>query len=252
MDRDLFEAFGLAQGSIVAAVGGGGKTTLVYALAGEATRRGLSAVVTTTTKFTRPRGSVMPPLIEVGAAELERALGEAAVPGQSIVAASEIGPRDRLLGYSPDIVDSLASVGFGLIVIEADGSAQRHFKAPGAHEPAIPSTATDVVVCVGLDILGKPLDARYVHRPEIVCALTGAAPGERVSADLIARVLLHDDGGRKGVPPGARLHALLNGPPSEEHVSLGTHIASRLVHGGYHRAVVATAHRPGDIRSVVK
>jgi molybdenum cofactor cytidylyltransferase len=249
---DLFDAFGLAPGSMVAAVGGGGKTSLVYALAGEAAGRGLSAVVTTTTRFTRPRGLATPPMVEGDAASIAAALRASLAPGRTLVAVSSIGPRERLLGFAPEVVDSFADLGIGLLTVEADGSAQRHFKAPAEHEPSIPSRATDVVVCVGLDILGKPLDDRFVHRPEVVAELAGAAAGEPVTAEMIVRVLLHEAGGRKGLPPNARLLALLNGPPTEEHVTLGTHIASRLVYGGYHRAVVATAHRPGDIRAVLR
>ena len=39
---DLFEAFDFQPGAIVAAVGGGGKTSLVYALGTEAAAMGLS------------------------------------------------------------------------------------------------------------------------------------------------------------------------------------------------------------------
>ncbi len=237
---------------MVAAVGGGGKTSLVYALASEATGRGLSAVVTTTTRFTRPRRQPMPPMIECDAESIGESLRTSIAPGKTVVAVSAVGPRERLLGFDPEVVDSFASLGIGLLAVEADGSAQRHFKGPAGHEPSIPSRTTDVVVCVGLDILGKPLDERFVHRPEVVADLAGAVRGEPVTADMIVRVLLHEAGGRKGVPANARLHALLNGPPTDEHVTLGTHIGSRLVYGGYYRAVVATAHRPGDVRAVLR
>ena len=61
---DLYEAFGLSPGSIVAATGGGGKTSLVYGLANEAAARGMSAIVTTTTKLTLPALATSLPVIE--------------------------------------------------------------------------------------------------------------------------------------------------------------------------------------------
>lgn len=250
---DLYEAFALAPGAIVAAVGGGGKTSLVHALAAAAAARGLSAIVTTTTKFTRPPGMPMPPIIETSNLDAAKDVANRLQPGLTIVACTGIGARGRLLGFQPGTIAALATLGPGLIAVEGDGSAQRPFKAPGEHEPVIPGAATDVVVCVGLEVLGHELGARWVHRPEMVAILAGARQGEPVTADMIVRVLLHDRGGRKAVPPGARVHALLNNPVTTEHERLGVHIAERLVYGGFRRAVVANAHRPhGDVRAVVK
>jgi probable selenium-dependent hydroxylase accessory protein YqeC len=249
---DLFEAFDLRPGAIVAAVGGGGKTSLVYALGYEAAARGLCAVVTTTTKFTRPPGLPMPAIIETTDMRAADDIGDAAAAGKVFVVSTGTGTRDRLLGVLPETIGALATLGLGLITVEADGSAHRPFKAPGEHEPVIPSPATDVIVCVGLHVLGQPLNEQWVHRPGIVAELSEVPLGAPVTTDVIVRTLLHASGGLKAVPPGARVHALLNNPPTPEHETLAAHIAERLVYGGYHRAVVATAHIPGDIRAVVK
>lgn len=249
---DLYEAFALSPGAIVAAVGGGGKTSLVYSLGAEAAVRGLSAVVASTTKFTRPPGGEMPRIIESRDADLAARLRCELAPGAVVAASAGDGAHGRIDGFLPQTIDDLAGIGAGLIAVEADGSAHRPFKAPASHEPVIPASATDVIVCAGLEVLGHALEAPWVHRPEIAARLADTFPGALVTADTIVRVLLHEAGGRKGVPAGARLHALLNGPSSEEHERLGAHIAGRLVYGGYHSAVVATAHRPGDIRAVVR
>lgn len=249
---DLFEAFALSPGAIVAAVGGGGKTSLVYALAYEAAGRGLSALVTTTTKSTRPAGMAMPPIVESTDETLAEDVALSLAPGTVLVASAGDASRRRIAGFAPESIDALAAISPGLVTVEADGSAHRPFKAPADHEPVIPASSTDIVVCVGLGVLGRALEARWVHRPEIVASLADSFPGAIVTADTVVRVLLHQAGGRKHVPPGARLHALLNGPSTVEHEKLATHIAERLVYGGYHRAVVATAHKPGDIRAVVR
>src|SRR5215470_16151128 len=86
----------------------------------------------------------------------------------------------------------------------------RPFKAPADHEPVIPEETTLVIAVVGADVFGQPLDGEHVHRPERVSALSGAAPGSPVTPELVARVLTHPEGGRKGVPPGARLAVLIN------------------------------------------
>lgn len=248
---DLYEAFALSPGAIVAVVGGGGKTSLVHALAAEASSRGLSAVMASTTKFTRPPGHKMPPLVETTDAAALETVRRRIHSGSVLALSGGEGTHARLTGFAPETIDALATLGSGLIVVEADGAAHRPFKAPAEHEPVIPASASHVIVCVGLQVLGNGLDSARVHRPEIVADLAGAVIGDTVTADIVLGVLLHDLGGRKGVPNGARLSALLNGPSTREHERLGAHIAQRLVYGGYHRAVVATAHIAGDVRAVV-
>jgi hypothetical protein len=86
----------------------------------------------------------------------------------------------------------------------------RPFKAPAAYEPVIPEETTVVLVLVGADVFGQTLDAEHVHRPELVSALSGAALGTPITPEIVARVLAHPEGGRKGVPAGARVVALIN------------------------------------------
>jgi probable selenium-dependent hydroxylase accessory protein YqeC len=93
---------------------------------------------------------------------------------------------------------------------EADGSRMRPFKAPAGHEPVIPVETTLVVPVVGADIFGKPLDAEHVHRPELVSALSGAPLGAPITPALVATVLAHPEGGRKAVPPRARVVVVIN------------------------------------------
>lgn len=249
---ELFDAFGLSPGSIVAAVGGGGKTSLVYRLAAEASARGLSAVVTTTTKFTKPPGQLMPRIIESSDSRIAGDLGQVLAGGESLVAITGYGDHGRMHGFTPEAVAGIASLQPGMIAIEADGSAHRPFKAPGAHEPAIPACTTDVVVCVGLSVLGHVLEDSWVHRSEVAAALAAAVPGSTVTPSVVVRVLLHPDGGRKGVLPRMRIHALLNNPANTEQQQLAVHIGQRLVYGGFDRAVVAAAHVAGDVRAVIR
>lgn len=240
---DLLKAFDLPAGAIVAAVGGGGKTSLVYGLGEQAAASGLSAIVTTTTRFTRRAGGSMPAVIEAPEGEALAAASQSLRAGEWFVLSAGKGPLARMLGFTPETIDALAGLEAGLIAVEADGSAHRPFKAPAPHEPVIPSRATDVIVCVGLEILGKPIDEEHVHRPEIVARLARASIGDTVTIEHLLGVLSHDDGGRKGVPPGARLHALLNAPGDDEQRELGKKLAGRLIFGGYQRAIVGTLHR---------
>ena len=248
---DLIEAFDLADGAIVAAVGGGGKTSLVYALASERAQRGGSALVTGTVRFTRPNGTKVDGIVEATDAEIVGAVREVLGPGKVVLAYRERGLRGRMLGFDPETIRILGSTAPSIITVEADGSAHRPFKAPADHEPVIPDSATDVIVCVGLSVLGCPIGPRDVHRPDLVARIARRAMGAPVTGNTVSDVLLAHDGGRKGVPRTARLHALLNAPPSPEYIQVGSRIGATLVYGGYARAVIATAHRH-EVHAVVQ
>lgn len=248
---DLIDAFDLADGAIVAAVGGGGKTSLVYALAAERADRGGSAIVTGTVRFTRPNGTRVDHVVEADDAEVAEALRAVLGPGRVALAFRERGHRGRMLGFAPATIRALGAAAPDLIAVEADGSAHRPFKAPADHEPVIPDSVTDVIVCVGLGVLGCPIGPRDVHRPELVARIARRAMGAPVTGNTVSDVLLAHDGGRKGVPPTARLHALLNAPPSPEYTKVGSRIGATLVYGGYVRAVIATAHRH-EVHAVVQ
>ncbi|NLF49866.1 MAG: putative selenium-dependent hydroxylase accessory protein YqeC [Leptolinea sp.] len=96
------------------------------------------------------------------------------------------------------------------LFIESDGSKQRSIKAPASHEPAIPPWVNQVVVCVGLSVVGSPMNEETVHRPEVFSKLTGLAFGEPITLNAIERMLVHSMGGLKNIPENARRTVLLN------------------------------------------
>jgi molybdenum cofactor cytidylyltransferase len=86
-----------------------------------------------------------------------------------------------------------------------------------------------VVVVSGLAGLGEPLDEEHVHRSELFSRLSGLAQGQPVSAEGLARVLLHPQGGLKNIPAGARKVVLLNQADDEVSIAEGKQIAPRLL-----------------------
>jgi len=111
------------------------------------------------------------------------------------------------------------------------------------HEPVIPDETTLVVPVVGADILGKPLDDEHVHRPELVSALGGAPKGTPITPALVARVLTHPEGGRKGVPPGARVVVVINNVESLADRAPARETAEHLLRDPAVQAVVLAAVR---------
>ena len=207
----LTEALGMAGDDVVAVVGGGGKTTAMFRLAREIAEAGGRAITTTTTRIFGTQIALAPAHVTAASATRERVLAMLSAHRHVLVigpTSPETGKADgvslalfeRLRTWCPDAA----------ILNEADGSRMLPFKAPGPHEPVIPAETTLVVAVVGADVFGKPLDAEHVHRPERVSALSGAALGTPVTPDIVARVLAHREGGRKGVPADARVVGLIN------------------------------------------
>jgi molybdenum cofactor cytidylyltransferase len=207
----LTDALRMTADESVALVGGGGKTTAMFRLAREAVERGGRAITTTTTRIFGAQIALAP--AHVPAADLTRERVAAALGIHRHVLV--IGPTEtgsgKAEGVSLDLFRRLrAWFPDACLLNEADGSRMRPFKAPADYEPVIPTETTLVVPVVGADVFGQPLDADHVHRPELVGALSGAPLGTPITPAIVARVLAHPQGGRKGVPPGARVVVLIN------------------------------------------
>ncbi len=241
------DALAMRDREIVAIVGGGGKTTVLYRLAGETVAAGGKAIVTGTTRFTPPEAVELPAaVLSERTDELMAGLREALRREPLVVAGAGWGNQGRIMPVEPEAVAQMAAIdGVAVVVAEADGSAGRPFKAPAAHEPVVAPSTTLLLTVAGLDVVGRPLDAEYVHRPEVVAALTGAAPGSPVTEGLIARVLLDPSGGRKGLPPRARWLPVLNKADTPERLDAARRIARMLLDGGAGRVLIAHAgHEP--------
>jgi molybdenum cofactor cytidylyltransferase len=233
---------------VLAVAGGGGKSSLMYRLGIEAVRRGRTAVIGGTTRFTGPRRPFPqlprvegpePALVEAVAAALQANPAVIAVPGHE--------PKSRFAAMALDTVEAMARLdGLGLLALEADGSKLRPFKAPAEHEPVIPDCATHVCVVVGLPALGAALDEEHVHRPERVRAIVGEEPV--VTAEVIASVLAHEQGGRRHV--GERRYAVvINQADLDPDAARDL---ARVVHGaGVERVVVASLREDDPVHAVL-
>lgn len=207
------DALALLPRETVAFVGGGGKTTLMFRLAAELAAGG-SAVVTSTTTRLAVSETLIPPrcLACESADDMVLQLPSALRDARHVLAVGCVRPSANRVDGLPDEtlgrIARLPEVDF--LLVETDGSRERPFKAPAAHEPVIPGCATTVVVVAGLDALGAPLTTDYVHRPEIIADLAGCAPGSAITPVIVAAVIGHAQGGGKNVPAGARVVAFLN------------------------------------------
>ena len=207
----LTEALNLDAAGVIAIVGGGGKTIIMYRLARETAEDGGRAIATGTTLFTPPPVHPGLPLFIAGSAsELEKMIEASSERGSLVVAAGH-GNKGRLLPMTVEVPALLAEIAdVTRVIVEADGSRGRPFKAPAEHEPVIPGGAALVIAVAGMPAVGAPLDEEHVHRPEQVAAITGGAIGAPVTVEMIAAVLADERGGRKHVPLNGRFAVVLN------------------------------------------
>jgi probable selenium-dependent hydroxylase accessory protein YqeC len=212
MVKDLTSALGLGPREHVALVGGGGKTTLMFALADEFRSKGHRFLTSTTTKVWNREtlnwpNILLDPYDYDSQEELKAALKK---NGHAFVG-SRVLESGKMEGISPGLADSLyRETGIDYLILEADGAAGRPLKAPAQHEPVIPSSATVVVAIMGLEAVGKPLEEEVVFRPEQFIKITGLNRGEMITPNALARIFQSPEGLFKGAPASARRIAFLN------------------------------------------
>ena len=209
--RGLIHAFGIIDRiRVIALVGGGGKTSLMYALAREMVDQGKTVISTTTTKIYPPNASESPHLIladnDPHLTELSALLSEF----KHVTVGRSIDPSStKMLGLPVEKITALSGCAHWVLV-EADGAAGRPVKAPAEWEPVIPPCSDLVIAVVGLDCLGRPAEEKTAFRLEKFLDLTGLRRGDLITPESIGRLLTHDEGGLKRVAPGMDVVPFLN------------------------------------------
>jgi molybdenum cofactor cytidylyltransferase len=195
----------------VSLVGAGGKTTTMFRLADELASDGWKVITTTTTMIWREE-RCDPTILEPDAARLREKVSRALKEERRITVASGFDDaQGKLMGVEPSDVDALIAMPeVDAVIVEADGAKGRSLKAPAEYEPVIASGTSLLVPVAAMDAVGRPLDERTAHRPEIVARLCGSAPGQAITPELISAVLVHPQGGLKNAPEKARIIPLIN------------------------------------------
>ena len=223
----LTRALGLERSKLVSLCGAGGKTSLMFALAREFTAAGERVLMTTTTKMACDEVKAWPCFAAASAEQLLERAKE--VSGAAIAYSRSAADGERLVGFAPELVDELMRTeDLDRILVEADGSARRPLKAPAAHEPVIPATTQALIIVAGLNGLGLPLQAENVFRAEIWATLSGLALGASISAESLAKVVLHEEGLARGCPAGSRRILFLNRAESPRHRARAKQVAEFL------------------------
>lgn len=157
---------------MICITGAGGKTSLLYALAGKAHAAGRKIAVSTTTHIRQPNTDYPFPVV-----------GTPCEDGKfSSLSTEELERWNTRVDF---------------LLLEADGAKQLPLKVPAAYEPVIPAACRRVIGVMGMDALGRPLQD-VCFRLREAQALLDCGADHIVTLEDMAAIALSTDGLAKG------------------------------------------------------
>lgn len=170
-------------------VGGGGKTTVMYELAAAWAACGRKVLVLTSTHILQPAdGSFAADVPAVQNLWQQRRYAVIGTPELS---------TGKLTAPPQDLYEAL-QLQADVILFEADGSRHHPCKVPAEHEPVLLPDSDIVLAVAGMDALGHSL-AQACQRPQPAAALLGCSLDSVIDEQMLAALLLSEQGARKNV-----------------------------------------------------
>lgn len=192
-----FDFFTDGKKHTICLVGGGGKTTVMYELAAAWADCGRKVLVLTSTHILQPAdGSFAADAAAVHNLWQQRRYAVIGTPELST----------GKLTAPPQSVYEALKLQADVILCEADGSRHHPCKVPAEHEPVLLPDSDIVLAVAGMDALGRPL-AQACQRSQLAAALLGCSLDSVIDAQMLASLLLSEQGARKNV--GARAYYIV-------------------------------------------
>ena len=192
-----FDFFTDGKKHTICLVGGGGKTTVMYELAAAWAACGSKVLMLTSTHILQPADGSF--AADAAAVHNLWQQGRYAVIGTPEFATG------KLTAPPQDLYEAL-QLQADVILCEADGSKHHPCKAPAAHEPVLLPDSDIVLAVVGMDALGNSLQ-QACQRPQPAAELLGCSTDTIIDAQMLAALLLSEQGARKNV--GARAYYIV-------------------------------------------
>lgn len=184
-----FDFFTDRKKHTICLVGGGGKTTVMYELAAAWAACGRKVLVLTSTHILCPADGSF--AADVPAVKNLWQQGSYAVIGTPELATS------KLTAPPQDLYEAL-KLQADVILCEADGSRHHPCKVPAEYEPVLLPDSDIVLAVAGMDALGRPL-AQACQRSQLAAELLGCSLDSVIDAQMLAALLLSEQGSRKNV-----------------------------------------------------
>ena len=219
--ESLLMALGVTKQTMprIAAVGAGGKTSLLKQLLAEYKEKGALPVLVTTThmkKETAPyfvMGDSIGKILEVRKRE-------------GVVIAGLDAGNGRIKSLSVPVMEKVWELP-APVLVEADGARMLPAKVPGEKEPVIPKQIRMVLSVYGLDAIGQRIKD-CCFRPELVAQVLGKAVEEVLTEEDLERLAVSVKGGKKNVLPEMDFYIVLNKADDEKRLKMAERIALRV------------------------
>lgn len=178
-------------------VGGGGKTTVMYELAAAWAACGRRVLVLTSTHILRP--------VDGSFAADATAVQNLWQQERYAVIGTPEPATGKLTAPPQDLYEAL-QLQADVILCEADGSRHHPCKVPVAHEPVLLPDSDIVLAVAGMDALDNSLQ-QACQRPQLAAELLGCSLDSVIDEQMLAALLLSEQGARKNV--GARAYYIV-------------------------------------------
>ncbi len=243
---NIAKALRFKKGMRMAAVGAGGKSSLLFALSRQIPGK---VIITTTTHFAIEQLSLGDMHLADSDDNLIEKIKSAAEAAVIIVSGSNY-QRERVNGPSAGCLEEIKQLcdkyDYSLL-IEADGSRKLSLKAYGEHEPVLPAWIDLVVFVVGCSAIGRRLDEDTVFRASVFAELSQSTMGSVIQVEAICKMLNHPKGGLKHCNAHRRSVVLFN---QADQLSLADRGDIELQKDALlenHDAVLIAALKPGEL-----
>ena len=184
-----FDFFTDGKNHNICLVGGGGKTTVMYELAAAWAACGCKVLGLTSTHILQPADGSF--AADATAVHNLWQQGRYAVIGTPEFATGK-------LTLPPQSVYEALKLQADVILCEADGSRHHPCKVPAEYEPVILPDSDIVLAVAGMDALGNSLQ-QACQRPQLAAELLCCSAEKIIDAQMLASLLLSEQGTRKSV-----------------------------------------------------
>ncbi len=210
----------------ISIVGGGGKTSTMYALARLFANENKRVIVTTTTRIFAPTKEQSDGFF------VENSLKNIYIPyGKVYGYGAGINEAKKVDGFDVTIIEeaeNMESSVYDVLLCEADGAKRLPLKAPNKTEPCIANNSTHVIACLGLDSLGKKLNEDIAFRVDLISQITGCQRDDIIEPVHIKRLIKHENGLFQYTPNKAKKILLLTKADDSSRVEFAKQIKALL------------------------
>ncbi|AFA48172.1 selenium cofactor biosynthesis protein YqeC [Acetobacterium woodii] len=163
---ELINHLNITENDVITITGGGGKTSLMFALGNELSAQKLTHVMTTTTKICIADVPEAQCLIRNKMSDIITEILKD--PKRNWVIGKEKNTEAKISGFSEAELNSLKQAIVPLVILnEGDGSKRKPYKFYKDYEPSIPQMTTILIHVIGAETLFRKIDDQTFHRAEL-------------------------------------------------------------------------------------